>query len=174
MTGLLVAAFGDQTRFIHAAQRAHHVHYRLIDACTPFPVEEVQELLDHGRSHVRLAMFVGGVAMAASAYGLEYFSAVINYPYKSGGRPLDAWPAFMLVPFATGILLAAVCGFVCFLYEAGLPSLSHPLFAAQGFDRVSQDRFALVLERPATEDDQARAVEFFKTCGATSVQEIEQ
>jgi hypothetical protein len=174
MTGLLVAEFADQTRFVQAAQRAHHVHYRLIDACTPFPVEDVLDLLDHRRSHVRLAMFVGGVAMAVSAYGLEYFSAVINYPYNSGGRPLDAWPAFMLVPFATGILLAAVCGFACFLYEAGLPSLSHPLFAVQGFDRVSQDRFVLVLQRPATEDDQARATEFFKTCGATSVRGIER
>jgi ActD protein len=174
MTGLLIAEFSDQTHFVQAAQRAHRVHYRLVDACTPFPVEEVQELLEHRPSHVRLAMFVGGVAMAASTYGLEYFSAVINYPYNSGGRPLDAWPAFMLVPFATGILLAAICGFACFLYEAGLPSLSHPLFAVEGFDRVSQDLFVLVSERLTTEDDQARAVELFKKCGATWVREVEQ
>jgi hypothetical protein len=174
MTDLLVAEFSDQTRFVQAAQRAHRVHYRLIDACTPFPIEEVHELLDDRPSHVRPAMFIGGVAMAASAYGLEYFSAVINYPYNSGGRPLDAWPAFMLVPFATGILLAAVCGLACFLYEAGLPSLSHPLFAVEGFDRVSQDRFVLVSVRPETEDDQTRAIEFFKKCGATSVREVER
>ena len=60
-------------------------------------------------------MFVAGMAMAALAYGLEYYSAVINYPYNSGGRPLDAWPAFMLVPFAIGILVASIAGFIAFL-----------------------------------------------------------
>ena len=52
-------------------------------------------------------MLAGGVVMAALAYGAEYYSAVISYPYESGGRPLDAWTAFMLVPFSTGILVAA-------------------------------------------------------------------
>ena len=70
-------------------------------------------------------MFIGGVAMAAAAYGLEYYSAVINYPYNSGGRPLDAWPAFMLVPFAIGILVAAIAGFATLLVECGLPRLHH-------------------------------------------------
>ena len=84
-------------------------HYRVVDAFTPYPVEELAEVLDHRPGRIRVAMFIGGMAMAALAYGLEYYSAVINYPYNSGGRPLDAWPAFMLVPFATGILVASVC-----------------------------------------------------------------
>ena len=92
-------------------------------------------------------MFVGGFAMAALAYGLEYFSAVIDYPFNGGGRPLDAWPAFMLVPFATGILAAAVAGFIALLTETGLPRLHDPLFAVEGFERASQDPFILALER---------------------------
>lgn len=71
-------------------------------------------------------MFIGGIATAATAYGLEYYSAVINYPYNSGGRPLDAWPAFMLVPFATGILVAAITGFASLLVECGLPGSITP------------------------------------------------
>ena len=59
-------------------------------------------------------MFIAGMLMAALAYGTEYYSAVIGYPYNSGGRPLDAWPAFMLVPFAIGILAAAIAGFITF------------------------------------------------------------
>ncbi len=172
MTGLLVAEFSDQARFMEAAQRAHRVRYRLVDAYTPFPVEEILDLLEPRRSHIRLAMFIGGVATAASAYGLEYFSAVVNYPYNSGGRPLDAWPAFMLVPFATGILLAAVCGFARFLFESGLPRLNHPLFAVEGFERASQDGFVLTLERPADEDDRQRATDFLRNYGAVAVREV--
>lgn len=174
MTCLLIAEFADQHRFAAAARRAHAVHYRLVDAYTPFPVEDILELLEHRRSHIRLAMFVGGVAMAAFAYGLEYFSAVINYPYNSGGRPLDAWPAFMLVPFATGILLAAVCGFTRFLFETGLPRLRDPLFAIDGFERASQDRFVLTVEGPSEDDDRQRAIDFLKNCGAAAVRELEE
>ena len=108
MPSLLLAEFADSRRFIATARRAQSADYRLIDAYTPLPVEGMQDLLAHRHSRIRVAMFIGGIATATLAYGLEYFSAVVNYPYNSGGRPLDAWPAFMLVPFATGILVAAI------------------------------------------------------------------
>lgn len=173
MTDLLFAEFADQVRFVDAARRACRAHYRLVDAHTPFPVEGLQELLEHRTSRIRSVMFIGGAAMAAAAYGLEYYSAVINYPYNSGGRPLDAWPAFMLVPFATGIFVAAICGFAAFLFEAGLPKLSDPRFAVDGFERASQDRFVLALELPHEADERQRAADFLKAVGATAVRELE-
>ena len=90
MTGLLLAEFADAKRFVEAARRASG------DAITGwsmrsrrFRSKDVPELLEHRRSHIRVAMFIGGVAMAALAYGIEYYSAVIDYPYNSGGRPFD-------------------------------------------------------------------------------------
>jgi hypothetical protein len=174
MTILLLAEFAEEARFIDAARHVRPTQYRLRDAYTPFPVEGMAQLLEHRRSYIRPAMFIGGVAMAALAYGLEYFSAVINYPYNSGGRPLDAWPAFMLVPFATGILLAAACGFAAFLIETDLPSLSDPLFAVDGFERVSQDRFMLAVELPREDNDRQSAVDFFNGLGAITVREVER
>ena len=146
---LLLAEFARFQTFRRNRQACAQRPLPAIDAYTPFPVEGVNDLLAHRHSRIRVAMFVGGIAMAALAYGLEYFSAVVNYPYNSGGRPLDAWPAFMLVPFATGILVAAIAGFTAFLVECGLPRLHHPLFAVEGFERASQDRFILAIERPA-------------------------
>src|SRR5579862_7920629 len=165
MSGMLVAEFIDQTGFVEAARRARGARYRLLDAFTPIPVDGVVQLLEPSRSYIRVAMFIGGVTMAALAYGTEYYSAVIDYPYNSGGRPLDAWPAFMLVPFATGILLAAIAGFVTFLIECGLPRLHHALFAVEGFERASQDQFILALERPARGDELQRALDFFRGAG---------
>jgi hypothetical protein len=173
MTALLLAEFAESARFLQAARHAHDARYRLLDAFTPFPVEGILELIEHRRSHIRVAMFVGGVIMAASAYGLEYYSAVINYPYNSGGRPLNAWPAFMLVPFATGILLAAVAGFTTFLIECGLPRLHHDLFAVEGFDRASQDRFILAFACPEHDDEIRRAIDFMRGAGATAIREVD-
>lgn len=173
MSALLLAEFSDSTRLVEAARQARNDHYRLLDTFTPFPVDGVHELLEHRNGHIRVVMFIGGMAMAALAYGLEYFSAVINYPYNSGGRPLDAWPAFMLVPFATGILVAAISGFAAFLVECRLPRLHHSLFAVEGFERASQDRFILALERPSADGDSRRVVEFLRSVGAVAVREVE-
>jgi Alternative complex III, ActD subunit len=173
MTAWLLVEFPDSRRFVEAARRARSARYRLVDAFTPFPVKGVHELLDHRPNHIRVAMFVAGVAMAALAYGTEYYSAVISYPYNTGGRPLDAWPAFMLVPFATGILVAAIAGFITFLLGCGLPRLHHSLFIVEGFERASQDRFFLAVTRPADGDEVRQTIEFFRGAGATAIREVE-
>jgi Protein of unknown function (DUF3341) len=171
MTALLLAEFSDERRFVDAARLASS-RYRLVDAYTPFPVEDVFELLEHRRSHIRVAMFIGGIATATLAYGTEYYSAAIAYPYNSGGRPFDAWPAFMLVPFATGILVAAIAGFATFLAETGLPRLHDPLFAVDSFEHASQDRFVLALERPDAADERRRMIEGLRDSGAVAIREV--
>jgi Protein of unknown function (DUF3341) len=173
VTHALIVAFADAHRLTAAARSAKRQNYRLLDAFTPFPLEGLSELLDMRPSRIRLAMFCGGLAMAALAYGLEYFSAAVNYPYNAGGRPLNAWPAFMLVPFATGILLASICGFVAFLFETGLPRLHDPLFDLDGFDRASQDAFMLAIVRPETAAGQEAAMAWLRLHDAQIVDEVE-
>ncbi len=172
MNGVLIAEFED----IHAMASAAHVaasrNCRLLDAYSPFPVEDVAALLDLRQSRVRPIMFLGGVCVAALTYGGEYYSAVIDYAYNSGGRPFNSWPAFMLVPFAVGILGATIAGFIAFLAETGLPRLHHPLFALQRFARASQDGFLLALARPDDERQAREAIEWLQRSGAVSVAEV--
>ena len=172
MTNVLVAEFADSRRLVAAARHALSSHWRVVETYTPYPVEGIQGSAEPQASRIRPAMFGGGVLMAALAYGVEYYSAVVDYPYNSGGRPLDAWPAFMLVPFATGILLAAVCGFACFLWEGELPRLSNPLFGVDQFGRASQDRFLLAVEVPREADDRTAACDTLIRLGAISLREI--
>ena len=174
MTDVLLAEFADARRLVAAAREALHSRWRVLDAYTPYPVEDIVSLREPQASRIRPAMFVGGVLMALLAYGTEYYSAVVNYPYNSGGRPLDAWPAFMLVPFATGILLAAVCGFARFLWEGELPRLSNPLFGVDQFHRASQDRFLLAVEAPVDANDRTVACDTLIRLGAISLREIPQ
>jgi hypothetical protein len=79
----------------------------------------------------------------------------------------------MLVPFATGILVAAITGLTAFLVECGLPRLHHALFAVEGFERATQDRFVLAIERPAGNDALRQALDFFRAGGATAMREVE-
>jgi Alternative complex III, ActD subunit len=172
MTDVLLAEFLHARQLKSAVQAARRRNYRPLDAFSPHHVDGLSELLVTRRSKVRVVMFIAGFGIAALAYFAgEFYTAVINYPYNSGGRPLNAWPAFMLVPFATGILGASIGGLITFLFETGLPRLHHPLFAVEGFERATQDRFWLMLQTPDDEDDKRQAVDWLRQAGARSVRE---
>jgi hypothetical protein len=172
MSAILLAEFGQPARMTAAARGAALRQLRVLDAFTPFPVEELDALLPARPSRIRLVMLLGGLAAAALAYGTEYYSAVIDYPYNAGGRPPHSWPAFMLVPFALGILGATVAGLAAFLIACGLPRLHHPLFALDGFERASQDRFLLALARPEEGGEAQRTIDWLHQAGALSVREV--
>src|SRR5215475_3993495 len=169
---MLLAEFAHVHGLREAAETAIRRGYKLLDAFTPFPVESVFDRLDPRPSRVRVCMFAGGVLIAAMALGGEYYTAVFDFPYNAGGRPLNSWPAFMLVPFATGILGATIAGFIRFLFETGLPRLHFPLFAVEGTERASQDRFFLAIEAPETEEDRREAVDSLQSAGAIKVREV--
>jgi hypothetical protein len=172
MKGVLIAEFEDMQAMVSAAHAASSRNCQLLDAYSPFPVEDMAALLDLRPSRVRPIMFLGGLCVAALAYGGEYYTAVIDYTYNSGGRPFNSWPAFMLVPFAVGILGATVAGFIAFLAETGLPRLHHPLFALERFARASQDGFLLALARPDDRRQAHEAIEWLHRSGAISVAEV--
>ena len=98
-----------------------------LDALTPCPVEELDDILRLDKSPIRWPMLIAALVVAAAAYALEFWSAVYAYPIDSGGRPLNSWPIFLLVPFEVGVLAAAVAGFAALLVLCGLPRLHHPL-----------------------------------------------
>ena len=169
MSALLLAEFREPESLLGAARRAKAARYRLVDVFSPFPVGGTAELLGSTSTRLRAVMFIGGFAVAACAYLTEVWSAVFNYPIDSGSRPLHSWPAFVLFPFAIGIFGAALAGLIGFFVQTGLPRLHHPLFAVGGFERVSQDRFMLALERPADDLEADRLGAWLQGAGAVKI-----
>ena len=173
MSRALLAEFAHVRGLREAAEAASRHGCELLDTLTPFPVADVAGMVPDRPSKVRVAMFAGGTLVAAVAWATEYFSAVVAYPYNAGGRPLNAWPAFTLVPFATGILGASITGFIRFLLETGLPRLHHRLFAVSAIERATQDRFFLAVAAPATHDEKSAIEEELRGAGAIAVSEVE-
>jgi hypothetical protein len=144
MNRTLLAEFSDGARLLAAARALKQRDVRIVDAFTPVPVNGLAELLGAAKTRIRVIMFIGGITVAALLYATEWYSAVINYPVNSGGRPLNSWIPFMLPPFATGIFAAALVGLITLFVTTGL-QLHHPLFALDGFENVTQDRFVLLV-----------------------------
>jgi hypothetical protein len=174
MSDMLLAEFSDSDTLRVTAREARTAGFKPLDAFTPYPVEGLIEELTPQASHVRVAMFIGGIAIAALAYGVEWYSAVIDYPINSGGRPLNSWPAFLLFPFAIGIFAAAVAGLITFFVQTGLPRLHSPLFEIDGLSRTTQDAFLLAIAAPEPDNDRQRARDLLRGAGAISIWEVRQ
>ncbi len=172
MSGSYLAEFDTPDTLVSAADRVGQDGFDVLDALTPFPMPELSDRLGATASPIRVTMAAAGFGMAALAYAMQYYSAVIAYPINSGGRPLDSWPVFLLVPFEVGVLAAAIAGFATFMGRSGLPRLHHPVFALPNIERASQDRFFLVVDGPASEADAQRLRRTLAEEGALSVGEV--
>lgn len=170
MTKPLLAEFSDAESLIRAATRLRGDGHQLLDAFTPFHLPELDSILPARAPRVRPSMLAGGLAMAAFAYFLQWYSSVVDYPLNTGGRPLNSWPVFLLVPFEVGMLAAALSGFVAFLWNCRLPCLYHPVFDTTDFARATQDRFFL-LAQSGEEERSAALREALKHSGALAVLE---
>jgi hypothetical protein len=140
----LLAEFSQPEALVAAARRAR-ADYREVDAYTPYSVEGLSEALGFTRDRIPLITLLGGLVGGAGAYFMQWYTAVIDYPINSGGRPLHSWPAFIPPTFELTILGAALAAFFGLWFANGLPRLNHPVFNAPDFDLASRNRFFLAI-----------------------------
>jgi hypothetical protein len=142
----LMAEFEQPEELLHAARAAFKAGYRKMDAYSPFPVEGVAEAIGFEHTRIPLVVLIGGITGAAVAYGMQYYSAVWDYPLNIGGRPLHSWPSFIPITFELTVLFAAFAAVFGMLLMNGLPKPYHPVFNAPDFKLASQTRFFLCLQ----------------------------
>ncbi|WP_027168534.1 DUF3341 domain-containing protein [Mesorhizobium sp. WSM3224] len=169
----LMAAFADPEALIDAARGMRERGYRRMDAFSPFPLEELDGILEIPKTRLPWAVLVGGITCAALVYALIWYSVEVDYPINVGGRPLHSWPPFVVIAFEAGILGAAFAGFLGVLVANGLPRYYHPVFNAESFTYARGGRFYLLIE--ATDPKYRKSVtkRQLTRLGAEIVEEIE-
>jgi hypothetical protein len=135
------------------------IGYTRLEAYTPHAVEGLADALGPVRNRIPLLVLLGGLFGGVGTLGLQYYSAVIDYPINVGGRPDASWPAFVPAALEMSILFAVLAGVVGLLAANGLPRLHHPLFDLPCFELASRDGFFLWLraDDPRFDAQQARA-----------------
>ena len=121
---------------------------------------------------MRAIMLAAGFVGRRLAYGLEWWSAVVAYPFNSGGRPLHSWPVFMLFPFEFGVLAAALAGLVAFFWCTGLPRLPRSALRMPVAWRATRTASCSPSRRRTTAARGPRCRRF-STNGAVAVSEVE-
>ena len=168
----LMAEFDNATDLVAAAHRAHQAGYRRMDAYSPFPIEELSEAIGFHHTNVPLVVLIGGLLGGLSGYLMQYWISAINYPENIAGRPLNSWPAFIVVTFEMTILGAALFAVLGMLALNGLPMPYHPVFNVERFAFASKDRFFLCIEARDPKFDRKLTEEFLRSLNPRDVTEV--
>jgi hypothetical protein len=141
----VMAEFATPEALLAASREARERGYRELEAFSPYSIDGLAEAIGFRRNRVPLLTLLGGIVGGAGGYFMQWYSAVIDYPINSGGRPFHSWPAFVPSTFELTVLGAALAGFFGMLILNGLPRLHHPVFDAAEFDLASRNRFFLCI-----------------------------
>lgn len=170
----LLAELTTPQALIHAIEQVQAAGYQKLDAFTPYPIEEVNELIaHHKKSKVPLLVLIGGITGGLSGFLLQVWTAGVDYPLNVGGRPLFSWPAFIPVTFETTVLLAAFSACFGMFILNGLPQPYHPVFNVESFERASVDRYFLLVEAADPRFDPTQTRSLLEGLGASEVHDVD-
>ena len=169
----LLAEFADAADLLEAARRTREAGYRKFDAFSPFAIEGMTELLDDSTINISYIVLGGGFVGMLVGLGMQYWSAVVNYPIEVGGRPLDSIPAFVPIAFELFVLFAAFSGVIGMLLLNRLPMPYHPVFNVPQFREVTRDRFFLSIETSDPQFDVTATRAFLESLKPLGVADVE-
>ncbi|MDY0884426.1 DUF3341 domain-containing protein [Dongia soli] len=140
----LMAEFDRPESLIEAVKRSRDAGFRRIDAYSPFPIEELAEVLDFRDRRVAWLTLFGGLFGAAAGYGMQAWLH-LDYPILVGSRPTITPQAFMLITFELTVLFAVLFSIGGMLVLNHLPKLHHPVFGVESFHLATRDKFFLIV-----------------------------
>ena len=169
----VMAEFESPTALVNATRAVHDQGYKRVDAYTPFPIEELSDILHLHKNKLPLIVLIGGILGGLTGYLLQYFVTVIYFPINIGGRPLHSWPSYIIITFELTILFAAAGAVFGMLAMNGLPTPYHPVFNVPRFALASRDRFFLCIKASDRSFDLQATRKFMQTLNPHEVSEIE-
>ena len=166
----VMAEFENGQALVDAARKTMAGGYTRVEAYTPVPIEELNDIIHKRRTVLPKLVLAGGLAGMATGFGLQYWASVIEYPMNVGGRPLASWTTFIVPSYELTILFSALTAAIGMIVLNGLPQPYHPVFNVDRFSMASSDKFFLVIE--STDPKFSGAGAFLRETGAKGVYDV--
>ena len=168
----IMAEFSQPDALIAAANAAREAGFKRMDAYTPFPIHGLHEALGFHKTRLPLIVLIAGTCGCLGGFFMQYFAAAVHYPLNIGGRPLNSWPAWIIITFEVTILVSGITTVLGMLALNGLPRPYHPVFNASNFELASRTHFFLCIEAADPKFDKLETRRFLESLGANSVVEV--
>ena len=166
----VMAEFDNAQAVVEAARKTVAEGYTRVEAYTPVPIEELNDIIHKKRTVLPKLVLAGGLSGMATGFALQYWASVIEYPMNIGGRPLASWTAFIVPSYELTILFSALTAAIGMIVLSGLPQPYHPVFNIERFSMASSDKFFLVIE--STDPKFGQATAFLTQLGAKGVYDV--
>ena len=170
----VMAEFDTGQALVDAARRAVAQGFTKLEAYSPVPIEELNDIIHKKRTILPRLVLAGGLTGMATGFGLQYWASVFEFPMNVGGRPQASWTTFIVPSYELTILFAALTATIGMIVLCGLPQPYHPVFNVARFSMASSDKFFLVLESADPKFEQPVTSEFLRSLGAKGVYDVDE
>ena len=169
----VLAQYENPHTIYKSCEQVRDAGYEQWDACAPFPVHGLDKAM--GIKPTKLPWIVLACGLAGSAFMLFFESYAMGslYPIIVGGKPLFSVPAFVPVWYEFTVLSSCVTAFLANWILNGLPRPHHPAFGSKAFERVTDDKFFIMVEATDPRFDLEKTKALLQSSGATLVEELE-
>jgi hypothetical protein len=164
----IIGIYDDPDVVVAAAKKLKENDVRIKNVFTPFPIHELWEILGL-KTRLPLLTFIYGTIGLISIYAFLYWTSVVNYPLKFGGKPLNSL-SFIIIMFVGTIFVAVLLTFTTFFIRQKIgPGKEVTMIDP----RTTDDKFAIVIERQPefTEAEVKRITSLLKETGAVEISE---
>jgi hypothetical protein len=164
----IVGVYEDEDVLLNAMDELQKNDIRIKDVFSPIPIHGVFEKL---RLNTRLpyATFIYGAVGTVIVFVFLYWTSVVSYPLKFGGKPLNTL-SFIVIIFVLTIFIGTLFTFLTYFFrEKMYPGKEVEL----PIPRTTSDQFAILVEKTPemTDKDEQKIRELFSKTGAIEVKD---
>jgi mono/diheme cytochrome c family protein len=142
----LVAEFDSADALIEAAGRVREAGYTKFECYSPHPVHGIDRAMGTPYSPIPWFVLIGGLIGTSGAILMQCWMNGWDYPLLVSGKPYISLPAQIPIAFELTVLVAGITAFVGMIGLNKLFQYYHPLDSTRTFKRVTDDRYALVID----------------------------
>ena len=164
----IIGVYDDPDLLVQGVRKIRENGFTIKNVFSPFPIHEIWDDLNLS-TRLPVLTFIYGAAGAAITFAFLYWTSVVNYPLKFGGKPLNSL-SFIIIMFVLTILIANFLTFMTFFLRQKIgPGKKAVLIDKRSVD----DKFVIVIEKdPAlSADDILKINSLMKDNGAVEVKE---
>jgi len=164
----VVSLFEDEHDLLAAVRTARERKLKIVDVHSPYAVHGLDAALGVRPSWMSWACAVFAVLGVSSMLFFQYWVGAVDWPVNVGGKPWNSLPAYIPITFEAlvfggGIGMVLTFFVACRLYPGRPAHVPDP--------RVTDDRFAMVLEEADAGFDLDDVKRLFGGLGAVEVRE---